>query len=211
MASLNRWQVGARVCHPVQSHVPLSIVLLQPLECLHGPQHRTSSVRFSHLYHFAHYLLVQVIQFLRWEAEVGDLRQHCIPPALIDVLEELLNVVHSIQAHLAVLLQPAQMLVDVVPSRLLQWCTARCRSQHAHRRQTNSPRKEATHLNGIEGAMHSVLLAELEDDFDDTARLHNVQSEAVQHVLAAVRRLAPTVAPLLLTSITTVFCFSDAH
>jgi len=98
----------------LKAEVPLRLLLLHDTHDLRLAEDGTGRVKFTELSHLQHNLLVEVLELLAWQLELRDLGKHSVPAPSIDVGDEGVDAVDSVEGDLALVLQRLERLLQRV-------------------------------------------------------------------------------------------------
>jgi hypothetical protein len=99
--------IGVEVCadiEVVKAEVSLRLLLLHDTHDLRLTEDGTGHVKLTELSHLQHNLLVEVLELLAWQLELCNLGKHNIPAPGIDVGDEGVDAVDSVEGDLALVL-----------------------------------------------------------------------------------------------------------
>lgn len=98
----------------LKAEVPLRLLLLHDTHDLRLAEDGTGRVKLTELGHLQHNLLVEVLKLLARQLELRDLGKHSIPAPGIDVGNEGVDAVNSVEGDLALVLQRLERLLQRV-------------------------------------------------------------------------------------------------
>jgi hypothetical protein len=96
----------------LKAEVPLRLLLLHNTHDLRLAEDGTGRVKLTELSHLQHNLLIEVLELLAWQLELCDLGKHSIPTPGIDVGNEGVDAVNSVEGDLALVLQRLERLLQ---------------------------------------------------------------------------------------------------
>lgn len=98
----------------LKAEVPLRLLLLHDTHDLRLAEDGTGRVKLTELGHLQHNLLIEVLELLARQLELRDLGKHSVPAPSIDVGDEGVDAVNSVEGDLALVLQRLERLLQRV-------------------------------------------------------------------------------------------------
>jgi len=96
----------------LKAEVALRLLLLHDAHYLRLAEDGTGRVKLAELSHLQHNLLIEVLELLARQLELRDLGQHRVPAPGIDVGDEGVDAVDSVEGDLALILQRLERLLQ---------------------------------------------------------------------------------------------------